>query len=242
MKTNLPWLNSQAPFELLWMDFLRSRAAYVRTHLDTLAAFAPKRCPSSAFIREPSPTAMTRDRFAPIVKPGAPYRPKRLRRSRPHAPVSYETLSGLRGTWRTKLHLHELASRRSHIVGVTRALRTRASAVWGRERRRRGRRRQGIETSRTSRGSIEDPGAIGPFASVAGEALAEAINCLSRATGESTERTKEIQMFLTLFVVLLVMWLLGFFAFHVAGGLIHLLLIVAVIALVVHLFRGRSMA
>ncbi len=49
-------------------------------------------------------------------------------------------------------------------------------------------------------------------------------------------------MFLTLFVVLLVMWLLGFFAFHVAGGLIHLLLIVAVIALVVHLFRGRSMA
>ena len=97
LKTNLPWLNSQAPFELLWMDFLRSRAAYVRTHLDTLAAFAPKRCPSSAFIREPSPTAMTRDRFAPIVKPGAPYRPKRLRRSRPHAPVSYETLSGLRG-------------------------------------------------------------------------------------------------------------------------------------------------
>ena len=29
-------------------------------------------------------------------------------------------------------------------------------------------------------------------------------------------------MFLTLFAVLLVMWLLGFFAFHVAGGLIHL--------------------
>ncbi|MGO9897506.1 MAG: lmo0937 family membrane protein [Bryobacteraceae bacterium] len=49
-------------------------------------------------------------------------------------------------------------------------------------------------------------------------------------------------MFLTLFFVLLVLWMLGFFAFHVAGGLIHLLLIVAVIALVVHLFRGRSMA
>jgi hypothetical protein len=52
---------------------------------------------------------------------------------------------------------------------------------------------------------------------------------------------KEIQMFLTLFVVLLVMWLLGFFAFHVAGGVIHLLLIVALISLVLHLFRGRSM-
>jgi len=46
-------------------------------------------------------------------------------------------------------------------------------------------------------------------------------------------------MFLTLFLVLLVMWLLGFFAFHVAGGLIHLLLIVAVVSLVLHFFRGH---
>jgi len=44
-------------------------------------------------------------------------------------------------------------------------------------------------------------------------------------------------MFLTLFVILLVMWLLGFLAFHVAGGLIHLLLVIAVIFLVVHFFR-----
>jgi hypothetical protein len=49
-------------------------------------------------------------------------------------------------------------------------------------------------------------------------------------------------MFLTLFVVLLIMWVMGFFAFHVAGGLIHLLLIVALISLVLHLFRGRSVA
>ena len=34
-------------------------------------------------------------------------------------------------------------------------------------------------------------------------------------------------MFLALFGILLVMWLLGLFAFHVAGGLIHLLLIIA---------------
>jgi len=46
-------------------------------------------------------------------------------------------------------------------------------------------------------------------------------------------------MFLTLFVVLRVLWLLGFFAFHVAGGLIHILLIIAVICLVVHLVRRR---
>ena len=49
-------------------------------------------------------------------------------------------------------------------------------------------------------------------------------------------------MFLMLFAILLVMWLLGFFAFHVAGGLIHLLLIIAVISLVMHFFRGRSAA
>ena len=55
-------------------------------------------------------------------------------------------------------------------------------------------------------------------------------------------RTEEISMFLMLFAILLVMWLLGFFAFHVAGGLIHLLLIIAVISLLVHFFRGRSAA
>jgi len=47
-------------------------------------------------------------------------------------------------------------------------------------------------------------------------------------------------MFLAIFMILLVMWLLGLVAFHVTGGLIHLLLIVAVISLVLHLFRGRS--
>lgn len=47
-------------------------------------------------------------------------------------------------------------------------------------------------------------------------------------------------MLLALFVVLLIMWMLGFFAFHVAGGLIHLLLVIAVISLVLHLFRAST--
>jgi hypothetical protein len=46
-------------------------------------------------------------------------------------------------------------------------------------------------------------------------------------------------MFLIIFFILLVLWLLGFAAFHVAGGLIHILLILAVISIVVHLFQGR---
>jgi hypothetical protein len=47
------------------------------------------------------------------------------------------------------------------------------------------------------------------------------------------------QMLWMIAVVLLVLWLLGFFAFHIAGGLIHLLLVLAVIAIVVHFVRGR---
>lgn len=39
-------------------------------------------------------------------------------------------------------------------------------------------------------------------------------------------------------VVLVVLWLLGF-SFHIAGGLIHLLLVVALIVLVVNLVSGR---
>ena len=46
-------------------------------------------------------------------------------------------------------------------------------------------------------------------------------------------------IFLVLFVVLLVVWLLAWAAFHVAGGLIHLLLIIAVISLIIHFLRPR---
>jgi hypothetical protein len=45
-------------------------------------------------------------------------------------------------------------------------------------------------------------------------------------------------MFIGLFVVLLVAWVLGWTVFHVAGGLIHLLLVIAVISLVLHFVRG----
>ena len=41
-------------------------------------------------------------------------------------------------------------------------------------------------------------------------------------------------MFLTIAGVLVVLWVLGFFAFHIAGALIHLLLLFAVIAIVWH--------
>ena len=45
-------------------------------------------------------------------------------------------------------------------------------------------------------------------------------------------------MLWTIFVVLGILWLLGF-SLHVGGGLIHLLLVVALIVLVVNLVSGR---
>jgi uncharacterized protein DUF5670 len=46
-------------------------------------------------------------------------------------------------------------------------------------------------------------------------------------------------MLWTILVILLVLWLLGF-GFHVAGSLIHLLLVIALIVLVIQLVSGRS--
>jgi len=45
-------------------------------------------------------------------------------------------------------------------------------------------------------------------------------------------------MLWTIFVILLILWLLGF-SFHLAGGLIHILLVVAVIVLIYNLLVGR---
>ncbi|MGB9234871.1 MAG: lmo0937 family membrane protein [Terriglobales bacterium] len=48
-------------------------------------------------------------------------------------------------------------------------------------------------------------------------------------------------MLWTIVVVLLILWLLGF-SLHIAGGLIHLLLAVALVVLVVNLMSGRRAA
>jgi hypothetical protein len=45
-------------------------------------------------------------------------------------------------------------------------------------------------------------------------------------------------MLWTILVILLVLWLVGLLT-HVGGGLIHLLLVVAVIVLVINLVTGR---
>jgi hypothetical protein len=48
-------------------------------------------------------------------------------------------------------------------------------------------------------------------------------------------------MLWTVLVVLLILWLLGF-GLHIGGGLIHLLLVVALVVLVINLLSGRRTA
>jgi len=49
-------------------------------------------------------------------------------------------------------------------------------------------------------------------------------------------------MLWTLFVILLVLWLVGVVSSYTLGGFIHLLLVLAVIALIIQLLTGRRPA
>jgi hypothetical protein len=49
-------------------------------------------------------------------------------------------------------------------------------------------------------------------------------------------------MLWTIFVILLVLWLLGVVSSYTLGGFIHLLLVLAVVVLVINLISGRSSA
>jgi hypothetical protein len=47
-------------------------------------------------------------------------------------------------------------------------------------------------------------------------------------------------MLWTLFVILLILWLLGMVSSYTLGGFIHILLVLAVVALVIQLITGRQ--
>ena len=49
-------------------------------------------------------------------------------------------------------------------------------------------------------------------------------------------------MFLTTAVILLILWVLGAFVVPIGGGLIHILLVIAVISVIWHLMNGRKVA
>lgn len=47
-------------------------------------------------------------------------------------------------------------------------------------------------------------------------------------------------MIWTLAVILVILWVLGFAVFHIAGGLIHILLVIAVIVVIYQFVTGRK--
>jgi hypothetical protein len=47
-------------------------------------------------------------------------------------------------------------------------------------------------------------------------------------------------MLFTIAIVLIILWALGFFAFSVGGGLIHILLVIALIIIIYRLVTGRK--
>jgi hypothetical protein len=46
-------------------------------------------------------------------------------------------------------------------------------------------------------------------------------------------------MLLGLAALLVVLWVLGFFVFHIAGGLIHLLIVIAIVVVIFNFISGR---
>ena len=47
-------------------------------------------------------------------------------------------------------------------------------------------------------------------------------------------------MLVTIAVILVILWLLGFLAFPIMGGFIHILLVIAIVVVLVRVIRGRN--
>jgi hypothetical protein len=57
-------------------------------------------------------------------------------------------------------------------------------------------------------------------------------------TGMPKTSARRLNMLWTIVAILLIMWLLGF-SFHIAGSLVHLLLVIALVVIVINLLSGR---
>ena len=56
---------------------------------------------------------------------------------------------------------------------------------------------------------------------------------------EGKETQAKGNMLWTIFVILLVLWLLGLVSSYTLGGFIHILLVIAVVILIINLIQGR---
>jgi hypothetical protein len=47
-------------------------------------------------------------------------------------------------------------------------------------------------------------------------------------------------MLTTIATILIILWLVGFLGFHVLGGFIHILLVIAIIMFLIRIIQGRN--
>jgi hypothetical protein len=77
-----------------------------------------------------------------------------------------------------------------------------------------------------------------------GNIHAQPLHCYSRPMQTAARAVPQgaSPMWIGIAIILLLLWAGGFFAFHVAGFLIHILLILAVVSFVIHFITGRRAA
>jgi hypothetical protein len=61
-----------------------------------------------------------------------------------------------------------------------------------------------------------------------------------RANNSRAQKQGDENMLGIIAAVLIVLWLLGFFAFHVTTGVVHIVLVAGIVLLLVHFLRGSS--
>ena len=71
--------------------------------------------------------------------------------------------------------------------------------------------------------------------------LHSTVDLVASVTGNSSKLVTErlIQMLWTIFVILLILWLLGMVTSTTLGGFIHLLLIIAIAVVLIRVIQGR---
>lgn len=60
------------------------------------------------------------------------------------------------------------------------------------------------------------------------------------AAGVPLSLSEEAPMLWTIFVILMILWLLGMVSSYTLGGFIHILLVLAIVAVLIRLIQGRS--
>jgi uncharacterized protein DUF5670 len=69
---------------------------------------------------------------------------------------------------------------------------------------------------------------------------ARGIRCALTGIGAEVQALKGVfEMLWTIFVILMVMWLLGMVTSYTLGGFIHILLVLAIVSVLISLIQGR---